>query len=53
MMVYEIGPRVPAKTKEIMIPRQAWAKLVALLLGTEAQMPRINRKTTLVAVPQR
>lgn len=53
MMVYEMGPRVPAKTKEMRMPSTACAQLVAALCGTEAQMPRMKRRTMLVDVPQR
>jgi hypothetical protein len=53
MTVYEMGPMNPAKTKEMITPRQAWAKLVAVVCLTEAQIPRIMRNMTLIAVPHR
>lgn len=53
MMVYEIGPSVRAKVKEMMTPRMAWANCAEDEVEVAATMPSAKRNVMFAAVPHR
>jgi hypothetical protein len=53
MMVYEIGPSVRAKVKEMMTPRMACANCAEDEVEVAATIPSAKRKVMFAAVPHR